>query len=122
MKTLLNRLNRNLQLTLLGGAIVLAALSMVPEAAQFIAQFSASELVTLMALAGTPAMLIVTGRSSCALVERFAARLTAILVCGAVLLHTAIAPGVLWLAPLALCFAVMGQVSWVQRLNSKDSQ
>jgi hypothetical protein len=75
--TALRLINRNLQLTLLAGSIVMALASLSPKVLNLVDSASAADLVKLMVLCGLPVMLLTHNGAHTSQLARVVARFTA---------------------------------------------
>lgn len=111
--------NRNLQVTLLAGAAILAVLAGGLEFDSALSSMSLADMVKLLVLSGLPIMLLVRGGSSRSTIERVLARATATFLCVGALTHTIFSEPHTWPFFVTLLLVVMGQVTVMRCLDTR---
>lgn len=109
--------NRNLQLTLLSGAVALAALMRAVDVSA-VANLSFFDFAKLLVLLGLPIMLVLQWRSPA---ERILARGTATIISAVALAHTLLNLSNTTPLFLGLLFVVMAQVSLMRYFDHEQT-
>lgn len=122
LRDLLPYVNRDLQLTLLVGATIVALNLLIPEAAAEAANWSAADAMKAVVLAGLPTMVAFLGNQDRSRAERVAARGTAILVCVPIAIHTCVVPSEAWQIIISLAVLIWFQVVVMWWLDGRGVQ
>ena len=117
-RTLLPLLNRNLQLTLLVGAAILALQLVIPGGAVEVSGWSPADAAKAIVLAGLTTVLVILGNQNRSRAERIVARGTAMSACLLVAAHTLFARTEAWPITMALVSLVSIQVVVMRHFDS----